>query len=299
MKTVFIIDSVCAALAVRAEKHTIDLVGDMTLTATREPLRSSEYAVALGVISVFMGACVAAGAADLGKLLIIAVVSCLAMVAGAALALRGIVNSSTLTWVYGLAAGAMVASACAFLLPTAIERDATLGGFGIAGGVLAGFAIHIAGVWFGSRTALLDDYVVRLTVHSVAAGFVMGAIYASMPSLGLLLGLSIISHKGPAGYAAALSLHESGRSVVPVVLPACGVGIAAIAVGLLGWPLSPSVTAPVFGVAAGLFLHVALDFLAHLEKNPAAGSPRLATHATASALTGATVVVCAWAVTGG
>nr|WP_179536764.1 ZIP family metal transporter [Actinopolyspora biskrensis] len=273
-------------------------MGDMTLTATRERPRNGERAVAVGVLSVFVGVCVAAETAGLGKLLIIAVVSCLAMVAGAALALRRIVNSSTLTWAYGLAAGAMVASACAFLLPTAIERDATLGGFGIAAGVLAGFTVHLAGAGFGPRTALLDDYVVRLTVHSVAAGFVIGAIYASMPNIGLLLGLSIISHKGPAGYAAALSLHRSGRSIVPVILPACGIGIAAIAVGLLGWPLSPTVTAPVFGVAAGLFLHVALDFLAHLEKSRAAGSPLLAAHATTSALAGAATVVCAWAITG-
>ncbi|NHD19253.1 MULTISPECIES: hypothetical protein [Actinopolyspora] len=271
----------------------------MTLTATREHLRTSEHAVAMGVLGVFVVACFAAEAAGLGKLLIIAVVSCLAMVAGAVLALRRIVSSSALTWAYGLAAGAMVASACAFLLPTAIERNATLGGFGIAAGVLAGFTLHLAGAGFEFRTALLDDYVVRLTVHSVAAGFVIGAIYASMPGIGLLLGLSIISHKGPAGYAAARSLHGSGRSIVPVVLPSCGIGIAAIAVGLLGWPLSPAVTAPVFGVAAGLFLHVALDFLAHLEKNRATGSPRLAAHATTSALAGAAAVVGAWAITGG
>ncbi|MHA6801942.1 ZIP family metal transporter [Salinifilum ghardaiensis] len=270
----------------------------MTLTSTEGRLRSGEHAVTIGVIGLFAGACIAAGVADLRKLLIIAAVSCLAMVAGAALAPRGIVNSSTLTWAHGLAAGAMVASACGFLLPTAMERNPTLGGFGIAAGVLAGFAVHIGGAWFGSRAALLDDYVVRLTAHSVAAGLVMGAIYASMPSIGLLLGLAIISHKAPAGYVAARSLHESGRSVVPVVLPACGVGIAAIVVGLLGWPLSPPVTASAFGASAGLFLHVALDFLAHLERNRAAGSPRLAAHATASALTGAAVVVCAWTITG-
>lgn len=270
----------------------------MTLTATTEQLRPSEHAVTVGAVSVFTATCVAAWSLDLGKLLIIAVLSCLAMLAGTALALRRIVRSSTLTWSYGLAAGAMVTSACAFLLPTAIERDATLGGFGIAAGVLAGFAIHIAGTSIGSRRALLDDYVVRLTVHSVTAGLVMGAIYTSMPGVGLLLGLSIISHKGPAGYAAARSLRESGRSVIPVVLPACGVGIAAITVGLLGWPLAPSATAPVFGLAAGLFLHVALDFLAHLENNPTPASPRMTLHATASALTGAAVVVCAWAVTG-
>ncbi|GAB3278906.1 ZIP family metal transporter [Parasphingorhabdus pacifica] len=270
----------------------------MTLT-TADRLRSSERVIAVGTVGTLAGLCVLAGAAQLWKLVVIAVVSCLSMVAGGVLGSRTILDPRALTWAYGVTAGAMVTSACAFVLPTAIGQEPKLGGFGIAVGVLAGFAMHIAGDRLRTRAAVLDDCVLRLTVHSVAAGIVIGAVYANMPSVGLLLGLSIVSHKGPAGYAAARSLHLAGQSVVPVVLPACAVGIAALVVGLLGWPLSTASTAMVFGFGAGLFLHVALDFLAHLEGPSSAGIPRLPGHATASAVTGGVIVVLAWAIIGG
>ena len=66
----------CVLLASREPRSAIDPVGDMTLTSTREHLRTSEHAVAMGVLGVFVVACFAAEAAGLGKLLIIAVVSC-------------------------------------------------------------------------------------------------------------------------------------------------------------------------------------------------------------------------------
>ncbi|MBA8824458.1 ZIP family zinc transporter [Saccharopolyspora lacisalsi] len=267
----------------------------MTLT-TREHHRAGEHAWALGTAGLLLGMCAAAGAAQLWKLLIIAVASCLSMIAGAVLGRRAIANSHVLTWANGATAGAMVTSACAFLLPMAITQDPKLGGFGTATGVLVGFALHNADR-LSTRTTP-DDCVVRLTIHAVTAGLVIGAVYASMPNAGVLLGLSIVSHKGPAGYAAARSLRRAGEPVTPVVLPACGVGISSIAVGLLGWSPPTSVTAVVFGVAAGLFLHVALDFLAHLERTPEPSGGRLSTHATASTLTGGAVVVFAWMLTG-
>jgi ZIP family zinc transporter len=177
----------------------------------------------------------------------------------------------------------------------AIGRDPELGGFGIAAGVLAGFALHAAGERLGALTAALDDVVVRLSVHAVTAGVVIGAVYASLPGIGLLLGLSIVSHKGPAGYAAARRLGRSGRSVVPLVVPAAGVGIPALAVSLLGWRTPEPLNAVVFGVAAGVFLHLAVDFLASgTSGETEAPADRTGLHRAVGAIAGIGCVVLAW-----
>lgn len=257
-------------------------------------LASGELALAGGAVVALAGLSVTAGAAGLWKLMTIALVSFGSMALGAAIGLHGNTRDIGLTWAYGLAGGAMVASSAAFLLPVAIVRDPRIGGFGIAAGLLASFALHALGGRLGERRAMLDDTVVRLTIHAVAAGVVIGAIYTSLPSVGLLLGLSIISHQGPAGYAAAHRLHRAGRSILPLAIPAAGVGIPAVVLGLLGVTAPGQVSAVVFGFAAGVFLHVALDFL------PSNGAePRLPGHAAISAFTGAGAVGIAWALVSG
>lgn len=231
--------------------------------------------------------------------MVIALVSFGSMVVGAALGLQGGSGVTGLTWAYGLAAGAMLASAAAFLLPVAIARDPQLGGFGIAAGVLAGFALHTLGEKFGGYAATsTDDVVVRLTIHAVTAGLVIGAIYTSLPGVGLLLGLSIVSHKGQAGYAAAQQLHQAGRSALPLVVPAAGIGIPAVAVGLLGVTPPEQLNAVIFGFAAGVFLHLAVDFLPTGGESTGTEVPekQIAVHASVSAVLGASAVVLAWLV---
>ncbi len=100
-----------------------------------------------------------------------------------------------------------------------------------------------------------------LSMHSLGAGLVIGAVYATMPALGAVLGLAIVSHKGPAGYAAARRLRRRGASVLLLLWPAAAVCIAAVPVGLIDPPTSDAFHAVVFGAATGLFLHVAIDFL--------------------------------------
>ena len=90
-------------------------------------------------------------------------------------------------------------------------------------------------------------------------------VYAAMPTLGPLLGLAIVSHKGPAGYAAAYRLAREERPVWPLLVPAAGVGLTAIPSALLAVPPAPVVNAAVFGFASGIFLHVAMDFLPRCE----------------------------------
>lgn len=264
----------------------------VTSSATPAPVRSlpvGERLLALAAVGVLAGLVAAAAIAGLDKLVVIALVSSAAMALGGVLALRGAEGVRATTWAYGLASGAMVASTAAFLLPVAIRNEPQLGGFGIATGLLAGFAVHAAGDRLAERATTLDDTIVRLTAHALAAGVVIGVIYASLPGTGLLLGLSIVSHKGPAGYAAARRLRAAGRSSLPLALPATGVGVPALILGLVGATVPQQASALVFGFAAGVFLHVAIDFL------PSGGQDgRLRPDAAASTAFGALAVVVAW-----
>ena len=215
-----------------------------------------------------------------------------------------------LVWGYGLASGAMVTSAAVFLVPGAIGHHAAFGGFGVAFGVVAGYSAHTVGHRLSHLDTPFEDVAVRLSAHALAAGSIIGIVYAAMPSLGPLLGLAIVSHKGPAGYAAAHRLSREGRPVWPLLVPAAGVGLTAIPAALLAVPAVPVVNALVFGFAAGIFLHVAMDFLPRCEvggeiEQVASGGgsdgdhgrlDRLRLHAVTSTTTGAVAVVLAWLV---
>jgi ZIP family zinc transporter len=208
-----------------------------------------------------------------------------------------------LVWGYGLASGAMVTSAALFLLPTAFGPAPRAGGIGVATGFLAGFAGHALGHRL-SHVRPFDGTVAALAAHALAAGAVIGLVYATLPSLGPLLGLAIVSHKAPAGYAAARRLVRAGKDPAVLLVPAAGVGLTAIPAGLLPIPNEPAVNAVVFGFASGLFLHVAADFLPRCEVggdvHAVAGEDhafldRLRLHAAASVASGAVAVVAAWA----
>jgi len=208
-----------------------------------------------------------AGVPEVGKVVGIAWVAFAAM-AGAAL-LGGRTGASTdatrLVWGYGLASGAMIASAAAFIVPDAIGHHPKFGGFGIALGILAGFSAHTLGHRATHVDLPFDHTAAELTAHALAAGAIIGIVYGNMPDLGLLLGLAIVSHKGPAGYAAADRLRRADKSVSVLLLPAAGVGITAIPAALFELPSSAPFNAVVFGFAAGVFLHVAMDFLPRCE----------------------------------
>lgn len=274
-------------------------------------------------VGAFLGASALAIAAALWKLLAIGTIAFAAMAGGAWMGARshrsGGAGSATqarrLAWGYGLASGAMITSTGAFLIPSAISHHAAVGGFGIAGGVLLGFVLHAAQHQLAHLHLPLDATTLELTAHSLAAGLVIGAVYATMPVLGLGLGVAIVSHKAPAGYAAARRLCRAGRAPSGLLVPAAAVAAASVPVGLLSPPSSDAVHALVFGIATGIFLHVALDFLPRCEiggeVSEAAGltpddAPegefdakhhlldRLRLHAVASALVGGLVVFGAW-----
>jgi len=216
-------------------------------------------------------------------------------------------HATRLVWGYGLASGAMITSAAVFLVPGAIGHHSAFGGFGIALGVVVGYSAHTIGHRLTHIDAPFEDTAIRLVAHALAAGSVIGVVYAAMPSLGPLLGLAIVSHKGPAGYAAANRLSGQDKPVWPLLIPAAGVGLTAIPMALLEIPTTPIVNALVFGFASGIFLHVAMDFLprcevgGEIDQLSSIAAPadhdlldRLRLHAVSSTGLGGMAVVVGW-----
>ena len=211
-----------------------------------------------------------------------------------------------LVWGYGLASGAMVTSSAVFLVPQAIGLEPKIGGFGIAAGLLVGYAAHVIGHRLSHIDVGLDLTAAQITAHALSAGVIIGVVYGSMPSLGLLLGLAIVSHKGPAGYAAAHRLRQSGKPVSALLLPAAAVGLTAIPAALLPMPESAAINGAVFGFAAGVFLHVAMDFLPSCETGGEVDEvcslsehsherlDQLRSHAVGSTAVGGLAVFVAW-----
>jgi len=219
-----------------------------------------------GAVAVLAALSALAATAGAWKLLGISWVAFLAMALGVPLGRRSLGDRPwALVWGYGLAAGAMVTSAAVFLVPQAIAHHATFGGFGVALGLLIGFAGHTIGHRLAHYDLPLDRTVAELSAHAFSAGIIIGVVYGNMPELGPILGLAIVSHKGPAGYAAARRLVTNGRDPTVLLLPAAGVGIAAIVASLVQLPAVPALRGVVFGFAAGIFLHVAMDFLPRCE----------------------------------
>lgn len=214
--------------------------------------------------------------------------------------------ASRLVWGYGLASGAMITSAAVFLLPQAIAHQAQFGGFGVAAGVMLGYSAHTVGHQLTHTETSFEDVAVQLSAHSLAAGLVIGIVYAALPTLGPLFGLAIISHKGPAGYAAARRLVLEDQDVSILLLPAAGVGLTAIPAASIGLPNAPIFNALVFGFAAGIFLHIAMDFLprcetggeiynlANIESKGHAVLDRLRIHSVVSTILGGIIVFLAW-----
>ena len=281
----------------------------MSINEEREINNAVGERSALGVGSVVVLLLLSTLAATAGtwKVLVISWVAFAAMAGGAFLS-RGTAAAypRRLVWGYGLASGAMVTSAAVFLVPQAIGLSPRIGGFGIAAGLIVGYAGHVVGHRLSHIDVGLDITAAQISAHALSAGAIIGLVYGSMPSLGLLLGLAIVSHKGPAGYAAAHRLREAGKPVWSLLLPAAGVGITAIPAALLPVPEIPALNAVVFGFAAGVFLHVAMDFLPSCETGGEVDQvcsvsdrshsllDQLRIHAVGSTILGSVAVFLAW-----
>jgi len=166
---------------------------------------------------------------------------------------------------YGLTSGAMITSAAIFLVPTAINHHPVYGGLGIAVGIMTGFAMHTFNHSLTHTSLSTHPVILELTTHALTAGVTIGMVYAAMPNLGILLGIAIVTHKGPAGYAAARRLAMRGNSPLLLLLPASALGLAALPVSMIHISANAIIYALIFGFATGIFFHVAIDFLPECE----------------------------------
>ncbi|SEO27819.1 zinc transporter, ZIP family [Halogranum amylolyticum] len=286
----------------------------MALTDIAGSSRNLREVSTVGVASVAVLLVLSAFAVQAGlwKLLGISWVAFVAMAgAGVVATYTRQDHAESLVWGYGLASGAMITSAAVFLVPQAIGVSGGMpqyGGFGIALGLLVGFGSHTVGHRLAHMDLPLDRTVAELSAHSFSAGAIIGIIYGNMPELGPLLGLAIVSHKGPAGYAAADRLTRNDHGWTALLLPAAGVGITALLSSFVAVPASGAVRGVVFGFAAGVFLHVAMDFLPRceigseihdvlkLEGDAHQLLDQLRLHAVASTTIGGLVVFVAWSI---
>ncbi|MFW5934513.1 MAG: ZIP family metal transporter [Halolamina sp.] len=278
----------------------------MDTEGTPQSRRGERIVGAIGLLSL-LGATAIAAATGAWKPIQIGWVAFAAMVGGVALALRTDEKQpGALVWGSGLASGAMIVSVGLFLLPDALNHHLRFGGLGVSSGVIVGFAGHAIGHRLSHVELPMDATVAQLTAHAAAAGAIIGIVYGNMPELGPLLGVAIVSHKGPAGYAVADRLTRNDRSWLPILLPAAGVGVVAVLASAVSLPASPPLNGLVFGFATGVFLHVAMDFLPRCELGSEvhdalsvdgdahAVLDRLRLHAVASTLVGGLVVVALW-----
>lgn len=281
-------------------------------TEGRSRSQRSERLVGLSGVVLLLAASALASVTGAWKPIQIGWVAFIAMAGAAALAVRtDSKRPGTLVWGSGLASGAMIVSVGVFLLPDALSHHLRFGGLGVAAGVIVGFAAHAIGHRLSHVELPMDSTVAQLTAHAAAAGAIIGIVYGNMPELGPLLGVAIVSHKGPAGYAAADRLSRQGRSWYPILLPAAGVGIVAVLASSVSLPESPRLNGLVFGFATGVFLHVAMDFLPRCElgsevhdalsvdDDAHAVLDRLRLHAVASTVLGGTAVLVGWLAVGG
>lgn len=236
--------------------------------------RAGRWLPAAALIGVWLLVLALGAATARDKLVVIGLMAGAAMVAGWWLAERVVPTGGRgIAVADGLAAGAMIASACIFLLPSALASDARNGGLGVTAGLLLGIALDWLMRAHEPEDAGGDNALVAITLHAAAAGAAMGLAYTAVPSLSVLLGVVIVAHKLPAGYALARARQGLGRSRWPILAPSCAVGLIAIPVALWAGPhLGQSAGADnawLAGLATGVFLHVGLDF----ARQPATGQP--------------------------
>jgi ZIP family zinc transporter len=279
---------------------------------TPEGTGGGRAATAVGGLTAILFAAVVALGIAVGRTTLVIVVAFgfLAMVAGVTISL--FVDFSTperQVWAYGLASGAMLASAAALLAPKAIGRHPEYGGFAIALGYLLGYAGHELGHLVGHYDLPLNAAVSELTLHALAAGSIMGVVYGSLPDLSALFGFGILAHKFPAGFTGSEALKHSGIARTVMIVPASAVALAAIPLSILTPDLSAVVQAVFYGVSTGVFAHVAIDMLpecSHVGSHADSSGHgtiecsrnihRVRQYAVASTLSGAGAIFVLWQV---
>ncbi len=200
------------------------------------------------------------------KVAAIAWTAFLTMSAGAILSNREMKSRTSIIWAYGLSGGAALASILYFVLPQSLRLSTEFGVTGVIAGFLSGLILHVATheIEHEAGEALTD--LVSVTAHAAAAGLIIGQIYSDLPGVSIVLGVSIVSHKLPAGYIISDKVDASAqRAMQFILLPASILGAMALLVFNLSISMPVNLQALFFGFSAGIFLHVALDFIPEPE----------------------------------
>ncbi|MFB6115379.1 MAG: hypothetical protein ABEK04_03725 [Candidatus Nanohalobium sp.] len=205
------------------------------------------------------------GAAGL-KVIIIAWTAFFAMTLGSAFSFRELKSRKSVIWAYGLSGGAAFASILYFVLPKSLEMSKEFGITGVLTGFLSGLILHVVTheLEHEAGEALTD--LVSVTAHAAAAGFIIGQIYSDLPTISIILGISIVSHKLPAGFIISDKFGKGLKQALKfIALPASILGSMALIVYNLSISMPTNIQALFFGFSAGIFLHVALDFIPEPE----------------------------------
>jgi ZIP family zinc transporter len=174
-------------------------------------------------------------------------------------------NRKNLIPYYGFSSGLMITSSFLFLVPTTMNTSITIGSLSIAIGILLGFSIHTGGHIITHKSNLLESNLISITVHSLMGGIIIGFIYKTQPSISIVLGLSIISHKAPAGYNIANKIKQNNNDITNLFYPSIIFGIGAIITRSFEIGLPVTVKAIIIGISTGLFIHIGMDFLPRCE----------------------------------
>lgn len=200
------------------------------------------------------------------KVTVIAWTAFITMVAGTLFSFRELKSKKSVIWAYGLSGGAALASIMFFVMPKSLELSTEFGVTGILAGFLSGLVLHVATheIEHEAGEALKD--LISVTAHAIAAGFIIGQIYSELPGVSIILGISIVSHKLPAGYIISDKIGQNMKQALKfILLPASILGAMALFVFNLSISMPTNVQALFFGFSAGIFLHVALDFIPEPE----------------------------------
>jgi ZIP family zinc transporter len=200
------------------------------------------------------------------KVIIIAWTAFLTMIAGTLLNYRELKSKKAIIWAYGLSGGAALASILFFVLPKSLELSKNFGATGIITGFLSGLVLHVITHELEHDTGEAFQDLVSITAHAAAAGLIIGQIYSDLPTVSIILGISIVSHKLPAGYIISDKLGDGlYKALKYTALPASILGAIALLVFNLSINMPTDLQALFFGFSAGIFLHVALDFIPEPE----------------------------------
>lgn len=203
---------------------------------------------------VWTGLLIAGGHADLWQLVALSIISAAALLVGAAFNTLPDIRGH-LSRLDAMSAGAITISALMFVLPEALEDHPVSGLAGIAAGLATGLLIHKI-----EPRAEGNTLSIALTLHSLGDGVILGTAYILAPALSWGVGLAIFVHKMPVGYAVARRLDKRPGRKLLIIPPALATGIGALALALMP-DVAPIPTGLIIGMAAGLFVYIALSFL--------------------------------------